>query len=64
MTGKEYSELRDELGHTQQQLAHLVGVSVSAIQAREQQPEKEVGSEAAIAIRSLLLEKAAQAEAE
>ena len=53
MTGKEYRELRDELGLTQQTLAHLVGVSVSAIQAREQQPEKNVSSEAAFRIRAI-----------
>ena len=53
MTGKEYFETRKKLGLTQQKLAAAVGVAVSTIQAREQQPEKDVGSEAEIAILSL-----------
>ncbi len=53
MTGAQYAELRKKLDLTQQQLAAKVGVAVSTIQAREQQPEKDVSSEAEISIRVL-----------
>lgn len=52
MTGEEYSATRKTLGLTQQQLAQLVGVAVSTIQGREQQPEKDVSTEAELAIGS------------
>lgn len=53
MTGKEYFETRKKLGLTQQKLAAAVGVAVSTIQAREQQPDKEVGAEASSVISAL-----------
>lgn len=59
MTGEEYSAARKQLGLTQQALAQLVGVAVSTIQAREQSPEKDVSTEAAIAIGSVRVVRAA-----
>ncbi len=53
MTGSEYRDTRKGLNLTQQKLAQLVGVAVSTIQAREQQPDKDVSSEAEIAILSI-----------
>lgn len=52
MTGEEYATARKALGLTQQQLAHEIGVAVSTIQAREQNPEKDVSTEAELAIGS------------
>ncbi len=62
MTGTEYRERRLSLDLTQQDLAHLVGVAVSTIQAREQQPDKDVASEAAMAINGLKKERQEGAE--
>ena len=58
MTGEEYRKTRKQLDLTQQQLAAAVGVAVSTIQAREQQPEKEVGSEAELAIIGMVGDRA------
>ncbi len=65
MTGEEYRHTRKVvLDLTQQKLAHIVGVAVSTIQAREQQPEKDVSSEAEIAIISIVEDRARQEEVE
>ncbi len=65
MTGEEYRTNRLAIDLTQQQLAEKLGVAVSTIQAREQAPEKEVGSEAVRALRSVVAEVAlAEHEAE
>ncbi len=65
MTGEEYRTMRLAIDLTQQQLAATLGVAVSTIQAREQQPEKEVGAEAVRALRSVVAEVAlAEHEAE
>lgn len=63
MTGTEYAVMRDDiLDLTQVELAAAVGVSPSTIASREQQPDKDVPTEAEMAIRSLLpAEEAAQA---
>ncbi len=64
MTGAEYRDTRKKLDLTQQQLAAAVGVAVSTIQAREQQPEKDVGSEAEMAIISIVGDHLRSGEAE
>ncbi len=65
MTGKEYRELRLAIDHTQQQLAAELGVAVSTIQSREQQPEKDIANEAVLALRSVVSKVAlARLEAE
>ena len=63
MTGTEYRDTRKALDLTQQQLAAAVGVAVSTIQAREQQPEKDVGSEAEMALVSLVGDRLRAGEA-
>ncbi len=64
MTGREYFETRKKLGLTQQKLAAAVGVAVSTIQAREQQPEKDVSSEAELAIIGIVGDAVRAGEAE
>ncbi len=64
MTGKEYRDIRKALKLTQQHLAAAVGVAVSTIQAREQRPEKDVGSEAEMAILSIVGDAALAERAE
>ena len=55
MTGREYAELRNELGLTQVELAAKVGVAPSTVSAREQQPDKDIPDEAKLAIQSVAI---------
>jgi DNA-binding XRE family transcriptional regulator len=65
MTGKEYAVMRDDvLDLTQVELAAAVGVSPSTIAAREQQPDKDVSSEAEMAIISIAGDRRRQYEGE
>lgn len=58
MTGIEYAVMRDDiLDLTQVELAAAVGVSPSTIASREQQPDKDVPTEAEMAIIHLVAVK-------